>query len=401
MRRLIALLLLISLVCTMVSCEGVPSPTVPPIGESTADTTVEQKPSTPEPLVISEKSKTDYVVVYSDILGTASEDALNYLQNQFKKTTGASISCIRDTGESYEYEILFGSTSRTESQSVEPPLEDEILIKVIGKKILLLAGCEALMNNAIDRFIDNLGGKNGVITLPDTFELRVKADFARIRIATFNIHNGLDVDYNFKTIARDILQSGASVVALQEIDQMTSRNQYQDTMQLLSEYTGFPYYSYFATVPNMQGGQYGIAVLSKYPINSFEGEWLPRNGNAEQRAALKTVINIGGASLSFISTHCDGGIIEKELATIRQMLSAGELYAIGGDFNSQDYQQFEVFEYAGLANSKSNPLVTTRNGKYIDNLVCSGDILINSAKAINTGHSDHFLVVADVTIYLK
>lgn len=402
MRRLIALLLLISLVCTMVSCEGFSNR---PDGGSSAENTTnaddQQKPNIQEPLIVADRSKTDYTVVYSVDGDSALQDTLNLLQNRFYRSTGASISCCNDTYEETPYEILIGNTRRAES-ILETPLEkDEILIRVIGKKIVIQTGCDAFMTNAVECFVESLVEKNNVTTLPASFDLKVRASFAHFKIATFNIHNGMDVNYNFELLARDIVQSGASVIALQEIDQLTERNRHQDTLKILSEYTGFPYYAYHATLPDFLGGEYGIAVLSKYPIASFEGEWLPRNGNGEQRAALKTVIDLGGASLSFISTHCDGRIIEKELSAIRQMLSAKEQYVVGGDFNSQSYPEFEVFEDAELANSPKKPLVTTKNGKYIDNLVCSNNIQIRSAKAIDTGHSDHFLLVAEIEVYIQ
>ena len=402
MRRLIALLLLISLVCTMVSCEGFSNRTDGgSSAENTANADDQQKPNTQEPLVVADRSKTDYTVVYSADGDSALQDTLNLLQNRFYKSTGASISCCNDTYEETPYEILIGNTRRAES-ILETPLEkDEILIRVIGKKIVIQTGCDAFMTNAVECFMESLVEKNDVTTLPASFDLKVRASFAHFKVATFNIHNGMDVNYNFELLARDIVQSGASVIALQEIDQLTERNRHQDTLKILSEYTGFPYYAYHATLPNFLGGEYGIAVLSKYPIASFEGEWLPRNGNEEQRAALKTVIDVGGTSLSFISTHCGGARIEQELSAIRNMLTSGETYAVGGDFNAQDYAKFAVFENAALANSAKKPLITTQNGKKIDNIICSSDLEINSAKAINTGHSDHFLVVAEVTLYLR
>ena len=398
MKRTIKFFILLLLVFAMVSCNGANGD-----GLGTTDTTptVDPKPDGQEPLVLSAQSKTDYTLIYPAEESAALSNTVSYLQNQFYKNTKASISCLSDESEETAYEILLGNTNRTESTLAEPPAEDEFLIRAVGTKILIQVGGDASVTNALECFFDSLLDTNGVQTLPAAFEMRSKVSYVNFKVATFNIQNGLDVSYSFGVLAQDIVKSGATVVALQEIDQFTERNQYQDTLKILSEQTGFPYYAYHETLPLGKDGKYGIAVLSKYPIDSFHGEWLPRNGSKEPRAALKTVINVAGISLSFVSTHCDGGIIAEELDTIREMVENDRFYVVGGDFNNQNYQMFEVFQNANLANSKEKPLVTTKNGKYIDNLICSGDILIRSAKAIDTNHSDHFMVVADIRIYIQ
>ena len=207
------------------------------------------------------------------------------------------------------------------------------------------------------------------------------------------------VNFNFQKLADDIIASGASVVGLQEVDQITSRNQKHDTLKELSEYTGLKYYAYLPTISPFQGGEYGIAVLSKYPIVSTETKLLPKGASSdEQRGALKAVIDIGGINLDFVVTHCDGNTIAKQLAAIEEMVHRSTFYAVVGDFNCGVYKEFEVFEAATLANNSKNPLITTQNGKYIDNIVCSPGINIHVTTAVNTNHSDHFLVASTITI---
>ena len=92
MRRLIALLLLISLVCTMVSCEGFSNrPDGGSSAENTANADDQQKPNTQEPLIVADRSKTDYTVVYSADGDSALQNTLNLLQNRFYRSTCNSV----------------------------------------------------------------------------------------------------------------------------------------------------------------------------------------------------------------------------------------------------------------------------------------------------------------------
>lgn len=87
-----------------------------------------------------------------------------------------------------------------------------------------------------------------------------------LNIMSYNIHAGFDMfnKPSIPQIAQVIKQSGANIVALQEVDIFTKRNPF-DMPKNLSELTGMPYYSFEKTI-DYQGGQYGICILSKYPI---------------------------------------------------------------------------------------------------------------------------------------
>ncbi len=52
------------------------------------------------------------------------------------------------------------------------------------------------------------------------------------------------------------------------MDNQTQRHPV-DEMKELSRLTRIPYYA-FAKMRNYQGGEYGIGILSKYPINAIE-----------------------------------------------------------------------------------------------------------------------------------
>ena len=221
-----------------------------------------------------------------------------------------------------------------------------------------------------------------------------------IRVATFNILHGEMVDMKYEILAKDILASGASIVGLEEIDINTQRNYNQDTMAILSKHTGWQYYAYAPTLKNFMGGQYGIAVLSKYPIVSSEYKELPANTEYEEpRVVLHTVIDVDGTRLDFFATHNDGGSIVEQLAAIHEQTSECGRYVLVGDFNNEVYDRFRVFTNATPVNNASNPLPTTMGDESsIDNILYSTGIECLGCHTIDTKHTDHYMLVADLVI---
>ena len=125
-----------------------------------------------------------------------------------------------------------------------------------------------------------------------------------ITVASFNIAHGREVDNYYPTLAQDIVDSGAEIVGIQEIDQMTGRNQSQNTIKILSQKTGMEHYAFAPALTPYDGGEYGIGVLSKYPIESFEYFQLPKLTDAEeQRVILHAKINVDGFILDFFDSQ--------------------------------------------------------------------------------------------------
>ena len=216
-----------------------------------------------------------------------------------------------------------------------------------------------------------------------------------ISIGTYNIQYGLCVGVDYRIIAEEILASGVSIVGLQEIDYCTVRNHAQDTMALLSEYTGWEYYAFAPALENFQGGQYGVAILSKYPILSNTYVPLPALTEAEERRTVQhAVIDIDGYKLDFFNTHCDTDSIHVQLAAIKELIDPNSNFVITGDFNHGVYRSFTVFEGTSLANTMQG------SGKgYIDNIVLSRNIICNNLRIDFTQHSDHEHVVAELEFF--
>jgi len=222
----------------------------------------------------------------------------------------------------------------------------------------------------------------------------------KLKLLSYNIHNGADVAYDFRLIANDILESGAEIVALQEVDQNTTRNQNQDTLALLKEYTGWQHGYFVAGLENYRGGQYGIAILSKHPIVSTDSMELPENPRMqglERRALLEAVIRVGETNLACFVCHCNQGSIGEQLQAMAEEAAGKEPYVVMGDFNYSELSPFQrSFPEASFANLSPAPIITTHDGHCFDNMILSKGIQKGTVTVTPSEHSDHFLFACEI-----
>ncbi len=233
----------------------------------------------------------------------------------------------------------------------------------------------------------------------------------RLTIASFNIHNGADVKHDFRLLAEDIVKSGADIVGLQEVDYMTRRNREQDTLAILSEHTGMPYYCYAPTIDPFRGGKYGIAILSKYPILKYEEKALPYTyeepAREERRKAIYAQIEVEGQVLHFFNTHSSWDSLEKQLTVVKEWTEGVSPFLVTGDFNCWDFEMMHsVFGpdiTFSIHEGNMAELPTVGGGKTIDHILLSKGIVLESIRVMQTGteeapHSDHRMPIAEITV---
>lgn len=96
-----------------------------------------------------------------------------------------------------------------------------------------------------------------------------------LKILSYNIHHGRDVHDSdqLKSLAKIITKSGADIVGLQEVDSVCSRSGKVDQPNVLARLTHmhYAYTRHFA----FEGGSYGLALLSKFPITRVINKRLP------------------------------------------------------------------------------------------------------------------------------
>lgn len=143
----------------------------------------------------------------------------------------------------------------------------------------------------------------------------------RFRVMTYNIHHGEGVDgrLDLERIAQVIRRAEPDLVALQEVDQHTRRTGQVDQPAELARLTGMN----VVFGPNIpfQGGKYGNAVLSRWPILRHKNHLLPSLNDGEQRGVLDVEVQLpSGVSLRLLATHFDHRPADDErLASARQI----------------------------------------------------------------------------------
>lgn len=197
----------------------------------------------------------------------------------------------------------------------------------------------------------------------------------QVTVLTYNIHHAnppsrdkgiIDLD----TIAATIRKSGATLVALQELDSVTQRAQQVFQLKALANKLGMHYY-YGRAIP-YEGGGYGTGILSRYPLTETRTVVLPKTAGfkGEDRVvALGSITLPGGKKVFFASTHLDVTKEEnRQLQADAIVKLAAELeqpLLIGGDFNATDEKgaMQSLFGYFTDASSAKAPTIPNINPK--------------------------------------
>jgi endonuclease/exonuclease/phosphatase family metal-dependent hydrolase len=128
---------------------------------------------------------------------------------------------------------------------------------------------------------------------------------ARIAVLSWNVHRGVGLDgaLDLERIARVVRGSGADLIALQEIDVGTLRSGGVDQASELARLTGL--HVAFGEAMPWDGGSYGEALLSRWPILETHVHALPHTGGREPRCALEVRVQTPSGRLRFVGTHLD------------------------------------------------------------------------------------------------
>lgn len=163
----------------------------------------------------------------------------------------------------------------------------------------------------------------------------------KVRVLTYNIHHGegLDGVVDLPRIAGVIQSERPDLVAVQEVDNQAMRSGGVDQAAELGRLTGM--HSVFGKAMDYQGGGYGQAVLSRWPILESEVFPLGSAPGLEPRILLLTRIRLGeeGPVIWFASTHLDHNARDtnrfNEAVRLNEILTAKgtDPIVLAGDFN--------------------------------------------------------------------
>jgi endonuclease/exonuclease/phosphatase family metal-dependent hydrolase len=146
------------------------------------------------------------------------------------------------------------------------------------------------------------------MTLVGLFTNASSAEDRRLRVMTYNIHHaeGEDKKLDVERIAKVITAQKPDLVAVQEVDVNTQRTGGIDEAAELGRLTGM--HVVFGKAMDYQGGQYGQAILSRYPIKSHTVHRLPGAAGKEPRIAVEARIATPAElapEIRFVGTHLD------------------------------------------------------------------------------------------------
>jgi endonuclease/exonuclease/phosphatase family metal-dependent hydrolase len=232
-------------------------------------------------------------------------------------------------------------------------------------------------------------------------------------VLNWNIHYGSGTDgvYDLSRTIDVIDQSGADLVALQEVDRhFRPRSNFDDQPEILSDRLNM-HYTYAANLnyppteaSNGERRQYGILILSdrKYPILESKQYLLPRPLDREQRGLLETTINVAGQRLRFYTTHLQAGGSAKEsrVAQINKIIdvtgSINDQMVLTGDINATPDSStvdplYETFDGVFSSNTQSNTFTfpATEPDRQIDYVFTANGVETLDAAVIDTQASDH------------
>lgn len=161
-----------------------------------------------------------------------------------------------------------------------------------------------------------------------------------IRLLNMNVRmSGQMVSFNVTPFADYIKQYEPDFVTLQEVDFRTERNGRKDFTNELAAELG--YFSAFGFAIEYQQGEYGVAILSKYPIEKIANNQL--TGNPAEMKEARTVLYVdviepeSKKKLRIAVTHLDhstDGVRSSMVQQLNGIIGTAYPVILAGDFNA-------------------------------------------------------------------
>ena len=189
-----------------------------------------------------------------------------------------------------------------------------------------------------------------------------------LRVVSWNLHHGegLDGKQDLPRIAAVIQAQDPDVVILQEVDNKCKRSGNVDQTAELARLTGLQ--SVFGKAMDYDGGEYGQAILCKFPLSDLKIHRLP--GEGEPRIAISAQAETPFGPVTVAGIHLDYGdpahqFIQAQVASAALLAASPHPLVLGGDFNATpDSKTLAVFAQAPwVVVPKAGPTGTIPAGK--------------------------------------
>jgi endonuclease/exonuclease/phosphatase family metal-dependent hydrolase len=230
-----------------------------------------------------------------------------------------------------------------------------------------------------------------------------------MRVMTFNIQSG---SHGLPAVADAINSAEPDLVAMQEVDCITSRSNQLDQAAELSKLTGLAHHQHFRAT-DYHGGAYGLALVSRYPIAAVEQQMLPVDKGLEPRTLARAVVSVGGREVSIYLTHLTHLPTRSTLRLKQTRFILAEMAKdrrpkiLLGDMNdSADSEAVahlaaamgDVFAQRGDGPGGTYPLPVFLPEIRIDYVFASREIRPLQSYVLRVLASDHFPLVADLEL---
>ncbi|CAM5258141.1 endonuclease/exonuclease/phosphatase family protein [Streptomyces griseomycini] len=245
-----------------------------------------------------------------------------------------------------------------------------------------------------------------------------------LRVATYNIHAGAGEDqvFDLDRTAEAIRGLRADVVGLQEVDvHWGARSDFVDEARALAEKLDMRVF--FAPIydmdPATQGGerrQFGVAVLSRYPLLYAENHEITRLSTqtpdpvpAPAPGFAEVVVNVRGSHVHVYTTHldyrADPSVRAAQVADMLDVLAADRgPKVLVGDFNAEAAapELAPLWRHLRDAAPRSGGTYPAIDPvKRIDLVTVSPDITVAGARTVASAASDHRPVVTDLKLHRR
>lgn len=232
-----------------------------------------------------------------------------------------------------------------------------------------------------------------------------------LKVMSYNIHVGQDVTNKdqLQQMADFIKSSKADLVGLQEVDSVCNRSGKVDQAKFLAEKTGM-HYAYASHFP-FDGGSYGIAILSKYPLSDVKDHRIILTSDGKSEAATRALLTVsvlpGKKKLTFATVHMDYRDSNSRFAQSENLVKLfsgrNEPIILTGDFNANPGTKEvvnlqNIFTDTGSDSALSYPAINP--SKKIDYIMVSKANLASVIKqeVFPVPYSDHLPVMSTLKI---
>lgn len=230
-----------------------------------------------------------------------------------------------------------------------------------------------------------------------------------IKVMTYNIHSGFNAAgrQDLEAIARVIEDSGADIVALQEVSRVRLLDGGADLAAWLSERLDMPYLFKGTEDPN-----WGNAILSRYPIVDWGWGSLPRVDTLIGRGYLWASIDVGASQpLLVIDTHLhhlepDSGVRQEQVQVLLDFWAEEDYTIVLGDLNAEpNSTEIRMIADSGLLDAWSSigigpgfTFSSSDPNSRIDWIWHTSELQPIGIEVIQTQASDHMPVLASFEV---